>query len=859
MEHAYLRSQLDRVLGLNTTRSKSICWLSKADQFFTAQANNVGVFNSTLSQVVRRFSPPKSFDEQDETIFVTDISISPNESFVAAGYSNGEIVVFDSESKEVVNHFVGHRRQISCIKFSPDSSYLASGALDNDVILWDIAADNGICRFVGHQNAVTDLVFIPNTKWLVSSSKDTHIRVWDLELQTCVQAITTAMSEVWALCYVEMHRHLLCGGKAKEFFVFNVADPDTVDNANPTILSLHSRVHISTPHRVQAIETNIKNSMIAIVSSARSVEFWKVNDQERLQQKIKRKKRRARAKAKAKEENQENEQKTEKNDEQVLNNVDFYEHDLTQTFKAKICALSFVDDSIVVSFANNSIQRLSPEKVEENDKEKNQNKDSYLFKKVYKTHGHKTDIRCAGLTDEQIVTAGEGECRVWDIESGSCVSSIKCGYPFSMAILPGGRFVILGTKSGVIQLVDLSAATVYNEINAHKDTIWSISVSSDSSEIATGSSDREVRFWGLQFDEMDRPVLVHKRTLKMTDEVFSVCYNFDSSLIAVALLDTTVKIFHTDTLNFHLNLYGAQLPVSSVDFSTDNSLLCTASADKNLRIFGTEFGDCHRSLWAHQAAVVSVKFVSGTHLAWTIGRDGNLVLWDCDRFLNVQTLRSHISEIWALAVSKHGQLVVTAGRDKGIRIWTRTNEPLYVSQERELERERRMERDGADRTDRTVAALRGSVLGGAVVDSAARQSVESINHGDLLADAIQNADEGKILVPNMTPSQYVLKAVERINRANIDIVMMSLPFHSSVSLIKWMVEWLKEGKEPELIIRCLCSIIKAHRNQLEASSEVKLLFTEAKTIVHEKVKQMKSRCGMNLAALKLISNEMKST
>ena len=50
--------------------------------------------------------------------------------------------------------------------------------------------------------------------------------------------------------------------------------------------------------------------------------------------------------------------------------------------------------------------------------------------------------------------------------------------------------------------------------------------------------------------------LVHVRTLKMTDDVLAVKYSPDGKLLAVSLLDSTVKIFFEDSLKFFLSLYG---------------------------------------------------------------------------------------------------------------------------------------------------------------------------------------------------------------------------------------------------------------------------------------------------------------
>ena len=72
----------------------------------------------------------------------------------------------------------------------------------------------------------------------------------------------------------------------------------------------------------------------------------------------------------------------------------------------------------------------------------------------------------------------------------------------------------------------------------------------------------------------------------------------------MALLDSTVKVFHDDSLKFFLSLYGHKLPVMSMDISDDGDLLATGSADKTVKIWGLDFGDCHRSLLAHDDSIM---------------------------------------------------------------------------------------------------------------------------------------------------------------------------------------------------------------------------------------------------------------
>jgi U3 small nucleolar RNA-associated protein 12 len=803
---------------------------------------------------------PEKFKDRPETVQINDFAVSPNEEFIAIGYSNTEIYVYNWDGEEL-NHFTGHRRPISCLAFNSDSNLLASGGQDNDIVVWDVVGDNGVCRLTGHQNAVTDLKFIEGTSWLVSASKDTHIRVWDLDIQACVQTVTVAASEIYALATVGYNK-VIAAGKSPDFFSFTIADPETVSSMNPVVLTLEAQIARASKHRVQDIQISNDLTKAAFVTTGQTIDIWTVLTDEEIEKKRKRREKRA-----------------QKNGS-VATEVLPFELDQTVSLPSKLCNCCFSNKQIVATMADNSIVVLESSVAEGEEKA--------IFKQVHTTLSHNADIRGIaffGHADDdehsidRVISASEGSCRIWDLESMQCVQTIQCGLATALAVLPGGRFFILGTREGNIEMGDASLGQIYNVTKAHETRIWSIAIAPGCTEIATGSGDKEVRFWNLGIKD-GLPLLVHKKTLKLPDEVYSVCYSPDGKYVAAALLDSTVRIFETESLTFHISLYGAQLPVTSIDYSTDGELIVTGSADKNLRIWGSEFGDCHRSLWAHENVVVGAKFIPDTHLAFTAGRDGVLKMWDCDAFKNVQRLYSHIGEIYAIDVSPNGSYVVTGGRDKGIRIWHRTKESIYLSQEEEKRLEQVLEADNAEKNDRTVTALRGSIFGGAVIDTPGRITAESISNSDNLADAISGANMVKLTLEDstkfdnykdnelfrntkaiieqkrLTPQAYVLERLKTINRTDIDVIMQSLPFSMITTLILFAKQWLEEGKEVELTVRVIVSLIKFHERQLEASDNVKELFTEIRPLVHQKVNEMRSRCGSNLAALKIIKREM---
>jgi U3 small nucleolar RNA-associated protein 12 len=171
----------------------------------------------------------------------------------------------------------------------------------------------------------------------------------------------------------------------------------------------------------------------------------------------------------------------------------------------------------------------------------------------------------------------------------------------------------------------------------------------------TGSTDKLVKFWdfGVSGGSITAQLT---RQLQMTSEILCLRYsptkqqdkvcldcavwtflpdnryvNFLQLLLAVGLLDCTVKVFFDDSLKFMLSLFGHKLPVLCLDISYDGTLLVSGSADKTVKIWGLDFGDCHRSLIAHEDSVTAVRFQPQTHYFFTAGKDGIVKYWDADR------------------------------------------------------------------------------------------------------------------------------------------------------------------------------------------------------------------------------------
>jgi len=121
-------------------------------------------------------------------------------------------------------------------------------------------------------------------------------------------------------------------------------------------------------------------------------------------------------------------------------------------------------------------------------------------------------------------------------------------------------------------------------LEGHSGTVLSVAFSHDSTRIASASDDRTVKIWDASSGK-------HLQTLEgHSDWVMSVAFSHDSTRIASASVDRTVKIWdassgkHLQTLEGHSNL------VLSVAFSHDSTRIASASNDRTVKIWDASSG-----------------------------------------------------------------------------------------------------------------------------------------------------------------------------------------------------------------------------------------------------------------------------
>jgi WD40 repeat protein len=122
---------------------------------------------------------------------VTCIAFSHTANYLASGFSERTIIIWDMESLDNRFELHGHNMSITCSEWSPNDSILISGSVDKTIRVWNIADGDGQCInvLVGHTDGITALRIVGSRKnILYSAAHDKTWRTWNIDTGNCLEA-----------------------------------------------------------------------------------------------------------------------------------------------------------------------------------------------------------------------------------------------------------------------------------------------------------------------------------------------------------------------------------------------------------------------------------------------------------------------------------------------------------------------------------------------------------------------------------------------------------------------------------------------------------------------------------------------
>jgi WD40 repeat protein len=150
-------------------------------------------------------------------------------------------------------------------------------------------------------------------------------------------------------------------------------------------------------------------------------------------------------------------------------------------------------------------------------------------------------------------------------------------------------------------------------LEGHSSRVWSVAFSHDSTRLASASGDSTVKIWDASSGACLQTLEGHGNTVN------SVAFSHDSTRLASASDDSTVKIWDASSGACLQTLEGHSSTVNSVAFSHDSTRLASASSDSTVKIWDASSGACLQTLESHSSISNLVGFETQQPLHQVIG------------------------------------------------------------------------------------------------------------------------------------------------------------------------------------------------------------------------------------------------
>jgi U3 small nucleolar RNA-associated protein 12 len=354
--------------------------------------------------------------------------------------------------------------------------------------------------------------------------------------------------------------------------------------------------------------------------------------------------------------------------------------------------------------------------------------------------------------------------------------------------------------------------------------------------------------WGLDFGDCHKSFLAH------ADSVTSVAFLSRTHYFFSAGKDRLIKYWDADRFEHILTLEGHKGEVWGVATAPDGAFLVSGSHDRSLRMWvRTDEQVCAAGFYvtmvAHPYYVVVVTCSLKVFLDEERERE-------FDGLLNRQLRDADDSAEAALggddAVGPIGPsgFAVPTGMDALVP----TAQPITgggaAGGDAATSLIARASHDSMHSADRLLEALslvaeetkRWSEFAD---DVAAAEAAGEANPLSVVGTPPRNA-----LLLGLTPSAYLLRVVRNVRPADLDQVLLVLPFTNALDLLRHTRHWLEGGQATELLARCCLLLLRIHHRALIANQTLQPLLGGLKAALQGRVAELKDCIGVNIAALR---------
>jgi WD40 repeat protein len=192
--------------------------LSASNEYFVAGGGDgvLSLYGFSSLSLLSKFQR-----ETDAPIIAISAAISPDDRYIAVGYSDCHIGVWDFATKQLVLTHKAHTRGVYAVKFVPNHPLLLTASLDRTVKIWKWQT-GGEAPTVelqkcleGHSSYVLSLAVDPTGDLILSGSKDLTARISSISSGQMHYTVKGYTNSIITVAY-DSRRNMFCTGSGDQ-------------------------------------------------------------------------------------------------------------------------------------------------------------------------------------------------------------------------------------------------------------------------------------------------------------------------------------------------------------------------------------------------------------------------------------------------------------------------------------------------------------------------------------------------------------------------------------------------------------------------------------------------------------------
>jgi WD40 repeat protein len=534
------------------------------------------------------------------------VAISPDDRLVAAGGSDGKILVWDIATGQNLLNIEAHNGYSFGLVFISDSKKLISGGVDDhyikiwdlesgiclkswqtsasiyrialsaddqtlacngengNVLLWDVKTGQPRQKLTGHDGVIICVAFQPQGKLLASSSFDSTIKVWDLTTGECIYTLTEHTQLIWSIA-------------------FNTLGTQLVSTSFDTLIKLWD---VETGCCLKTIQAHSRAAVEGIFSP---------------------------------------------------------------------------DGRYIVSGSQDLTVRIW---------EFTKPDDWQCIKVLQGHHNSVWSIAFNSTGKILVSSDHDGVLKFWDVESWQCIKTLRsipkaCR---TISFHSDTNLLVSGGEDSQIRLWNIDTEKCVGTTSSHTAAIWNIKFNHQDNMLASCGMDGDVKLWKLNNNSnLNKTPRLLQKNLTF---IVAISFYPESSLLACGAGDNNIYLWDYCTGNLlkTLNMPECQV-IMDLNFHPQGHLLASASHDPDIRIWDIESGKCLKTLRGHTNHNWAVAFHPQGDLLASGGNDTTIRLWNIHTGECCNIFNGHTGALSKVVFNQNGSHLASASKDYTIRIW----------------------------------------------------------------------------------------------------------------------------------------------------------------------------------------------